>query len=359
MSRHHFIPGSILRLFASSEAWRLVRHTTKETKKTISISDQKVLTVGQPRHWPLCVYDKHANIFERRLLGKVCSSADFYALSNYEDPVLRGIIRQNFQAFENPSSFTPLTEDQLSILGKEPLDTNIIEQLALASIDGEFAQLIDPLRTGKEISKEDIDLILRFVSLSRYRSPAWRSTYSVIVEQDIKRKFKPLLEKMIKSSKGESPPKITNKKFLSEYEKSFYVMAIYQSCMKQVTGWHEVDARILIMHAPGRIKFIVSDNPARTYYPDRLKYISVDRLPGIIEEESQIAFPIAPDTCIIVTANRNYPKFSYHEATATEVKKINTALAIIARDEIVFPDPYIYMFEPWLDLANIQPLRNP
>src|SRR5258706_14469814 len=254
MSRHHYIPGSILSLYASSEAWRLV-HASKQLKDVIALSDQQVIAVGQRRHWPLCVYDKRRNVFERRLLGKVCSSANFYVLPNYSDPLLRGMIRQNLQVFEVPSSFTPLTEDDLRVLGKEPLDTNVIEQLNLASIDGQFAQLIQPLRVGGSISSEDIDLILRFIVLARYRSPVWRSVYSPIVEQDVRKQFEPILRAMIKSSDSSLPPRITDEAFLLEFEKSNYVMAIYQSCMRQVTGLHQVNARILILHAPGRVKF--------------------------------------------------------------------------------------------------------
>ncbi len=360
MARHHYVPGSVLGTYASAEAWRLVR-APKDLKSQIAKSDAHVMDKGQRRHWPLCVYDKNQNVFERRLLGKVCSSADFYSLPKYDDPLLRGMVRQNLEMFdmEEPSTSKEMTEDELTDFGKEQLEIDRIEKQNLASLDGNFARLIQPIRQGKILSSDEVDTICRFLVLARYRSPVWRRVYHPIVWQNVKKRFLPMFENMRKSSVDVPAPRITDYDFFSQLEKSFYLTTIFHESKRQVTDLHKAKINIYFVHAPARVKFIISDNSGRAYYSDRIKSIQNDRLPGILERNAQIAYPIAPDACIVASINKDFPHLAHVEISATEIKKINTALAIIADAEIVFPSPYMYLFEPWLDITNIPRLRNP
>ena len=301
----------------------------------------------------MCVYDKGINHFERRIVRKVCSRPDLYTLPNYDNPVLRGIIRQNMQEAKNSKFVAQLSENELRKLGEEPLDTDTIEKLNLASIDGSFARLIQPLRNGDGLTEENLNILFKFLVLARFRSPVWREVYYPKFYKNVNDMLAPFF-KSIQNNMSDS-----SKSLQDEFDRSLYQLTIYQQCQNSTTALHKVSARILVLHAQERVKFVLSDNPGRAYYPSRLKYLSDEGFPGIKEPDAQIAYPIAPDTCLIVTANHAIPFFSHSAATADEIKHINTALALIAHEEVVFPGPHISGFDSWLNINKIKPLRNP
>ena len=87
MARHHFVPLSVISNFASPDAWRLVRHSSRKVVKRL---DQQALARGNKRNWPICIYEKDKRELSRTIAEKVCSQVGLYAIGNLDRVVYPG-----------------------------------------------------------------------------------------------------------------------------------------------------------------------------------------------------------------------------------------------------------------------------
>lgn len=357
MARHHFVPAFVLRNFACPEAWRLVR-ASAATRRKVAEVDSRVLQTGSYRSWPLCVLEKGTGRIERRLLRDVCSQTDLYALPEYEDPVLRGIVRRTLRSTDDPDTFVPLTDSELFELGKAPLKKDEIEKLDIAPIDGEFARLVDPLRQGEELSAEEYDNVLRFIALARYRTPTWRNVYYPEIFADVRAKIRSRRSRSgAQAWVGPTPE--AEDAFDSELDKSLYQMALVQACLRDRDALAEANAKVVVLHALGSSKFVASDNPARPYFESDIRDLPTQNLPGISNPNTQAAYSLAPDTCLLVSTSPAIPRLAHEDAARERVRSINTALALSAMREVILSSPSQYAFLTWIDVASIPVLERP
>ena len=126
-----------------------------------------------------------------------------------------------------------------------------------------------------------------------------------------------------------------------------------------MTALEQAGARVAVLHATGDIPFVTCDNPARPYYPDRVRRIVREPLPGFADQRTEITYPIAPTCCVKVTSNPAYPQFTHDTVGPAQIRKVNSAHAIMADKEIVLSSPNMGVFQSWLKLERIQPIRRP
>jgi hypothetical protein len=357
LARHHFVPAFILRNFTSPEAWRLVKGP-RYLKKKVAKHDQMVLDRSNPRKWPLCVLDKETGTFERRKLSDVCSRTNFYSLPDYDEPIMRGIVRHNIRSFDDPNKFTALSDEELIELGHQPLETNEIERVQVSAIDGSFSSLVTPIRLGEHLSETELNLVYRFITLARYRSPVWREIYYPEVYANVQRQLGRI--RQTAENAGWKAPNIKSESsFDKELERNLYQIAIVQACVRELSALERIEAKILVLHAEGSSQFITTDNLARPYFPKRVKGLPSQNLPGIADPDSRLLYPISPDTCLVLTKAAGLPQFSHDEIKGTQIKEINSALALMAIKEIILPSPSLYYFLPWLNLNTMSTMVRP
>ena len=357
MPQHHFIPVFILRNFACKEAWRLVR-APSDTKRRVALHDETVLHSRNPRNWPLCVLDKATGTLQRKKLADVCSRANFYSLPQPEDPLMRGIIRLSIRFFEDPARLTPISDQDLPELGREPLDLEEIERLRISAIDGQFARLVGPLRSGADMSIQDMTVIIRFVVLARYRTPFWRETYYPRVFQDtvghIRRQARlPGAAPWAQLTANEEEA------LTKELERSLYQLAIMGTCIRDHSALNRTNTNVLVLHSVGTSKFVAADNPARPFFPSPIKHLPSQPFPAIDDPNLQMLYPISPDACLLLTKRPDLPHFSHQEVKGNPIKEINTILAITARGQVVLPESSPHFFLPWLDVRSIPTTPRP
>lgn len=288
----------------------------------------------------------------------VCSQTDFYSLPDYEDPVLRGIVRRTLRSTDDPDTFVPLTDTELFKLGEAPLEKDEIERLDIAPMDGEFARLVDPLRHGEEPATEELDVVLRFIALARYRTPTWRNVYYPEIFADVRAKLRS------RRSRGEphswvGPTPEAEDAFDSELEKSLYQIALVQACLRDLDALAKANAKVVVLHALGSSRFVASDNPARPYFKSDISGLPTQDLPGISNRNTQAVYSLAPDTCLMVSTSPDVPRFAHEDAVRETIRGINTVLALSAMREVILPTPSQYAFLPWIDVANIPVLERP
>jgi len=85
----------------------------------------------------------------------------------------------------------------------------------------------------------------------------------------------------------------------------------------------------------------------------------MEGLPGMGNPKSQITYPIDPNTCLLVSSSLANSAFIHEEVKDKQVRMINSALALMADREIIFAGPNIDVFEKWLDLSQLKPIRRP
>ena len=98
---------------------------------------------------------------------------------------------------------------------------------------------------------------------------------------------------------------------------------------------------------------------ARPYFPKKVKKIPSQKLPGIKNPYTRLLYPIAPDTCLVLTTETEIPMFSHREINGKSVRDINSALALMAIEEIIISKPSLYGFSPWLDISSMPPILRP
>lgn len=360
MARHHYIPLSILSSFACTQAWKAV-DGSHELKARIALVDSKTILQGQKRHWPICVYEKDIQKLTRKPAGKVCSQPGLYGLLNYNDKLTRAFIRFNLQydsSFRNlqVNSFRDFMQ-----LGEEPLDSDLIERTKIGKLDHVFSRLIPLIRDGRQLDKEQIDVVLRFVAFTRFRTPTWRRVYFPEAYARVLVPFKRTIVQLNRDFKSFEEEWGVDFDILNKaIDDHFYHMMMVEYSNNRFSALRAfVEPKVLVLHTRESLPFVTCDNPARPYYPDRLRRMFTEPLPGFSEPESQIVFPIDPKTCLLISCNTSYSLFSHVDIKAKDVTAVNTALAIMADKAIVLPEPHTGLFEDWLELDKLSPINRP
>jgi len=351
---------SILSSFACSESWKVVP-ASDEIKARIGLADLNTIKQGQKRHWPICVYEKDSHKLTRKPAGKVCSQTGLYGILNYDDVLTRALIRFNIEV-NNPDTDLEIRDfREFMHFGEKPLDPDLIERLRIGEIDNEFGALLPLLRNNQQLNQEQILVILRFVAFARFRTPTWRRVYFPELYARRLALFKQALMFLNESvRKFENQWGINIDTLNKAIDDHLYHIAMVEYSSKQFNPLQAfLEPKILVLHSKESLSFITCDNPGRPYHPDYLRMMYSDPLPGFADQKSQIVYALDPKRCLMISSNSVYPNFSYRDVKANEVRAINTALAIMADKEIIFPEPTTSVFENWLRLDELRPIRRP
>jgi hypothetical protein len=360
MPRHHYIPISVLRTFASRDAWKVLEAPT-EIKQRIASSDRNCIEHGQTRNWPVVVYDKREKRFTRSTIGHTCSAPQLYKVPDYDDQLIRAIVRLNLREdiYEELRGFN---FEALMRLGVEPLDPEWIERTAIGNLDTDFGTLLPLLKGATPISTEQVAIVLRFVAFARFRIPLWRSRYfperltnlvwslreqidhiSHVIEDDLPEEFR---ESLVR--------------FNRDMDEHVYHMAMMRYASDGFDALSTmVKPKIRILHTVQSAPFVTCDNPARPYKPTHLRKIFDRGLPGMADPRVHMLYPISPLACIVISSNNAWRDFIHQDANVSSVRAINTALAIMADEQIIFAGPNTSVFENWLKLDLLRPLLRP
>ena len=354
MTKHHFVPVSIISTFASDQAWRVV-NAAPDTRARIANVDKEVMANGQKKRcWPICVYQKDRKRMTRMEARDVCSMPNLYSVLDQNEQLIRALIRYILEDDPAPTSL-----DELLRLGERPLDPDMIENTHVGGLDGGFASILPALRAGQQINDMQINTIRRFITFARFRTPVWqRIHYPVAFEK----KQRQLKEIILRNWNESQINKLTNKSLEAinaAFDNNLYQIAIIQACKLETNALSRINAKILVLHRNGPTPFVTCDNPARPYFPDRIRRIDMEAIPGMGNARSQLTFPIDPNTCLLISSNARYSAFTHEAVNDKQIRKINCALALMADKQIIFADPNTNVFENWLDLNNLKQIIRP
>jgi hypothetical protein len=358
MATHHFIPASILSLFGCFDAWKLVE-AKQEIRMKIKNIDKSAIQNGLKRKFPLCVYDKRSRRLARRIVDKVCCKVNLYKIPDYREKLTRAIVRLNLNLkfYENQD----IDLEHFMKLGEDPLDSELIEKNYIGNIDNEFGRIIPALINGDELSDNQISTLLQFVAFSRFRTPQWKTHYFPEMHQRV---IAPLKQKIIalcqNAKQYEDRWGFSFAEIEEIIDEHFYHMALVEYSRKTENMLsYMTDPKMIIVHSKNRSLFIACDNPARPFNPKRLDSMAFDPLPGFIDPDVQMVYPISPFCCIQVSSNPHWPNFDHREIKYHQIIEINQALAIAAITEIIFPGLETSLYFNELNLENLCEIHRP
>lgn len=364
MPRHHYIPVSVLRTFASRDAWKVVK-APGDIKRKIALSDKNSINHGPVRNWPVVVYEKGTKRLTRKVIGQVCSAPQLYRVPDYNDQLIRAIVRLNLR--EDPYARIPgFNFEALMKLGTEPLDPEWIERKSIAKLDGNFALLLPSLNRGHPLTNEQITTLVRFVVFARFRTPLWRRRYFQEKYGHRVRSFKEQVQFLSKMGDLPEESRASLERFKAVIDEHAYHVAMMRhsdnsfdpmAAMEQSKA--KVKIKVKVLHSTSSVPFVTCDNPARPYKPNRLQEIFDRRVPGLEHPRVHILYPISPLRCIVISSNPSWQDFVHQSASVSSVEAINTALAIMADEQIVFGGSNVSAFQKWLRLDEIRPLARP
>ena len=358
MTLHHYVPVSVISNFASAEAWRLVNASDKVRAKIASI-DAKNMTSGNRRKFPICVYDKISRTSARKLAKDVCSQQNLYKVVKCDDKAARDLLYSVMNLFTHER----FRDKSLAFASRDgkTLDPEFIEKIPVGYMDGRFAGLFPRLVDGQELNDDEAFFLLQFLAFARFRTPVWRRVYFPQAWDGPIAKFKRRINKERYKARLLLEINWANSLGILENiaDGYFYNMSILLGCNRDINAFRSVGAKILVLHTKASMPFVTCDNPARPYYPDRIRGMLSDDAPGVADSKAQIVYPIEPKCCLLVSSNPSFAVFAHDDIEAEQARAINTALAIMADKEIVLAGPHTSVFESWLDLDKLEPIPYP
>jgi hypothetical protein len=148
--------------------------------------------------------------------------------------------------------------------------------------------------------------------------------------------------------------------FRDDINEHVYHMAMMRYASEGFDGLSSiVEPRIKVLHTQPEAPFVTCDNPARPYKPNQLRKIFDQGLPGLRDSRVRMLYPISPLACIVISTDRSWRKLVHKHVNVHSVRAINTALAIMADEQVVFHGPNVSVFESWLRLDKLRPLLRP
>ena len=323
------------------------------------MSDMATLAGGQVRNWPVIVYRKSARRVTRSTIGKTCSAAELYKIPGYGEQLTRGIVRLNLR--EDLSIQSGFNFAALMNLGEEPLDPELIERTAIGTLDRDFAHVLPKLRDGRDIDYQEQASVRRFIAFMRFRSPLFRHRYFgemhgrlvALVRQQIK-----LLSEMLRADSYDAFSDA-----LRDLNEDIDAHVYHIMLIRYATGFDPmseiVKPKMRVLHTSDALPFVTCDNPSRPYHSKRIKNIQDSRLPGFKDPQVQILFPVSPQSCMVLSSNPSWREFAHLDARPSQVREINSALAMMSDEQIVFASPKTNVFQSWLNLRTLKPLLRP
>jgi len=355
---------SVLRSFASAEAWKIV-NASADIKRRISFADRLTMGNSQARDWPVVVYDKGTKTVTRKKIGDVCSVPRLYQVPDYADQLVRAIVRLNLR--EDPYTLIRgFNFEALLKLGLEPLDPEWIERKSIAKLDSNFARLLPLLSQGQPFDRKQVTTLLRFIVFARYRTPLWRRQYFQEQYRHRIRSIEKQIRYLSKIAKEDLPEELRSSldrfnEIINQHVYHVAMMRHSDNAFDPMSAIEEagVKIKVRILHSSAATPFITCDNPARPYKPDQLRQIFDSRIPGLKELGVHILYPISPLSCVVISSNTSWRDFEHQSASVSSIKAINSALALMADEQIIFSGPNMSVFEEWLKPDQIRPLARP
>jgi uncharacterized protein DUF4238 len=317
------------------------------------------LAGGQVRNWPVIVYRKSARRVTRSTIGKTCSAAELYRIPDYKEQLIRGIVRLNLR--EDLSIEPGFNFAALMNLGEEHLDPELIERTAIGKLDSDFAQVLPRLRDGRDIDEQEQTSVRRFIAFMRFRGPLFRRRYFKEMHgrlvESLRQQIKLISEMLLADSYDEFSNALRN--FNEDIDAHVYHIML----IRYATGFDPlselVRPKMRVLHTSDEVPFVTCDNPSRPYHSKRVKNIEDSRLPGFKDPQVQMLFPVSPHSCVVLSSNSSWREFAHLVARPSQVREINSALAMMSEEQIVFASTNTNVFQSWLNLRTLKPLLRP
>ncbi len=363
MARHHYVPQSVLREFVSADAWMLMRGDLDEARlQHIKHNDARSVSNPKAKHLPLCVLRKgpDGTRLTRGTVRETCSTNGFYGLVQYEDPVLRGVLRNTIDGIAN-KTIASLDVAGLRRLGAKPLDVEEIESRFVGKLDGPFAAVAASARRKERLNGDQLNALRRSLVFARSRTPAWRAVRHPEIEATHVARAKERLRGYdIIDKEALHADGYTLETLLSVFDDNLFVIGAVLAATGHTDFFKKHDVRVSFLHATGDLRFVTCDNPMRPYIIDIVGSIAAEGDPGFGNPAAMATYPLSPTCCAFVAGHELMPHGNHGSVDDRYVRKINTAHLLMAHQEVVLPGPDVDgLFEPWVDLSSIGPPRRP
>nr|VFK58070.1 MAG: Protein of unknown function (DUF4238) [Candidatus Kentron sp. TUN] len=267
-------------------------------------------------------------------------------------PHIWQIEKSGDQAYQAAIRDTGCIRDYHSIdFEKEESDHKTIET-RLSAVEAEQAKLVQRIKTAKRLDASRIEELSTFISLMRYRVPAFANHVKTIHQDSVMDVFK------IMYQRGKIPP--PPQELLNLFESK----GIDDSLRIDISNWKIIENMFKVALAPESIGllmqfkfrvysakdpnfFVTSDNPVALFHPnyDEIRPYGV----GLATPGVELTFPLSFDT-LILAGHEVEPGFSL--ASMEEVEEFN-------RRTIVMSTSYVFARDAGIELkSKIRELKH-
>jgi hypothetical protein len=291
-----------------------------------------------PKHIPLCVMSKGTRTFGRGTVRNTCTDTGFYGVREYNDAVLRGMLRRTIDAVAGTAGPPIQSIAEYAQLGAVELDGNEIERRFVSPLDARFARAVSRVVSeGATLSDGELTDLRRSLGFARGRTPAWkRGHFPAIMERQVKRSREFLLENLQLDEQTQVKG-YTLGQILNVFDDNAWMVSAIQHAAGTVDVFTKHGMKISILRAPADCFFVVCDNPMRPYDPEDVDTILEGGDPGFGNPRCVGTFAIHPRYCLRISTGEpvDGARIAVDEL---QVRTINTAALLMAENEVVAPN---------------------
>jgi hypothetical protein len=353
----HYVPVSILRQFAAPEAWKLVPPIAQENTR---FQDERVLNGDNHREWPVCHFTLQGR-YSRRIIKKVFAEKGLYSIRVPVGRLDRAMIHLALRVLHDGRLDSVQDTAQFFKLEEQALDPDVVESTHLSRLDNDFAKLADQIRSGAPVSRDQFAILLKLVTLQRFRTPGWKDCHF----PDAIKRLQAHMEhstRDFEATFGSSPTLgLPQDVFYAQLYRHLHQLTIMKFTTDPMDYLLTAGVKATLLIPAGEVPFICSDNPMRPYCAARPKRIRYDRPLGIEKPGIAALLPLGPKHCLRFEVNAAAQAIPIPKRTLQddEVRTVNTALLYSSYQAFICNSPRDDLFESAVNLNMVKRPKIP
>lgn len=341
--RHHFVPQRVVRQFAAAEASSLV---APEARDRVREHDAHVLALrDRASKWPVIVAERANGIttrVRRSTVLKVMQRDHLYGVTNYTDPVDRGIaawLLHTWAGERQPHGVS--SEDGLRALGEGVHLPSLVEERILAPFDGRWSDVLHRVESKKRLTRADITYLRAGLHLAQMRSPTWQSWAAKRMRQHLAGPIGRVF------GVGETSPRfvrdlgggVPNQRIGEILLDNDWVFAVAAFAQRENSVFIQKRIRLIHAFAGDGARFILPDSPVRPFVPSHPQSVLATDNLGFARGDTVGVYPISPHAALIVSASTALPSHRVvrRHLTRLETHQLNLGMLLGSSEVVVLP----------------------
>lgn len=323
--QQHYVPCFIIGNWGSRDALDLLPPKARPHAVRFCVDSGD----GRRKRY-VCVFSKATRKSRATQAHKLFCRKHVYSLPEYENPLKRGMMFAMFGQFLGLPLLDNATRDEFIAFGSHNIKRTAPEDY-LQKLESVAAGRLDSVVDMGHIRREDRLLVERFLGFSFMRTPAWQEAFQ---QDSVAAAHNSAINRL--GGHGSRELWLLAEEIMGDTAHIWAALNIeaHPSLFQYVSN-----LRVDVVRAVGKVGFVLGDNPVWPFRYSCAEHL--DDLPwvGLDEHTDAIGwYPLTPRVGLRVSSGRKPGLVGHRAFGDRQVRRINTAVATLSRDDVVFPN---------------------